>query len=149
MKNSATHSRRGLITPPSFPSSFPSSLFLTRGLAWKRPRPSTDTVPLGRWFPTACRLLGLPALEKSTIGTDIGILRPGLFVTLMKNGYRLSRTPFPPLRALCRRGCGQGPFVLAMSPGFFGFYAHIGALVALEAAGLLEKVGGLTHRWAG
>lgn len=28
-----------------------------------------------------------------------------------------------------------------MSPGFFGFYAHIGALVALEAAGLLEKVG--------
>lgn len=32
-----------------------------------------------------------------------------------------------------------------MSPGFFGFYAHIGALVALEAAGLLEKVGGLAH----
>ena len=32
-----------------------------------------------------------------------------------------------------------------MSPGFFGFYAHIGALVALEAAGLLEKVGGLVH----
>lgn len=34
----------------------------------------------------------------------------------------------------------QGPFVLSMSPGFFGFYAHIGALIALEAEGLLEEV---------
>lgn len=81
----------------------------------------------------------------STSSTDIDILRPGLFATSAKSRGRLSITPSPPIRAWCRRGCGQGPFVLAMSPGFFGFYAHIGALVALEAAGLLEKVGGLTH----
>lgn len=35
--------------------------------------------------------------------------------------------------------CRQGPFVLSMSPGFFGFYAHIGALIALEEEGLLQE----------
>lgn len=34
----------------------------------------------------------------------------------------------------------QGPFVLSMSPGFFGFFAHIGALIALEDEGLLQGV---------
>lgn len=29
----------------------------------------------------------------------------------------------------------EGPFTLAMSSGFFGFYAHAGALTALESAG--------------
>jgi len=30
-----------------------------------------------------------------------------------------------------------GPFTLAMSSGFFGFYAHAGFLSVLEAEGLL------------
>lgn len=34
----------------------------------------------------------------------------------------------------------QGPFVLSMAPGFFGFYAHTGALMALEDADLLDGV---------
>lgn len=34
----------------------------------------------------------------------------------------------------------QGPYVLSMAPGFFGFYAHTGALIALEDEGLLERV---------
>eukprot|EP00752_Nemacystus_decipiens_P015658 g13973.t1 len=43
----------------------------------------------------------------------------------------------------------EGPFVLAMSPGFFGFYAHIGALIALEAEGLLQAVSFATGASAG
>lgn len=34
----------------------------------------------------------------------------------------------------------QGPFALSMAPGFFGFFAHTGALIALEDAGLLDGV---------
>jgi NTE family protein len=36
-----------------------------------------------------------------------------------------------------REWLSEGPFGLAMSAGFFGFYAHAGAFVALEDAGLL------------
>ena len=55
-----------------------------------------------------------------------------------------------------RETLAEGPFGLAMSSGFFGFYAHCGTLCALEDAGLLPTrvtgssagalVGGL---WAG
>lgn len=30
--------------------------------------------------------------------------------------------------------------MLSMAPGFFGFFAHIGALIALEDEGLLQEV---------
>ncbi|CAM9269769.1 unnamed protein product [Ectocarpus sp. 8 AP-2014] len=43
----------------------------------------------------------------------------------------------------------EGPFVLSMSPGFFGFYAHIGALIALDNEGLLNEVSFATGASAG
>ncbi|CAM9300868.1 unnamed protein product [Ectocarpus fasciculatus] len=43
----------------------------------------------------------------------------------------------------------EGPFVLSMSPGFFGFYAHIGALIALDKEGLLKEVSFATGASAG
>ncbi|CAN0154951.1 unnamed protein product, partial [Discosporangium mesarthrocarpum] len=43
----------------------------------------------------------------------------------------------------------KGPFVLSLAPGFFGFYAHIGALVALEEARLLDGVSHATGASAG
>ena len=33
----------------------------------------------------------------------------------------------------------EGPFTLAMSSGFFGFFAHAGALTALESAGFVAR----------
>lgn len=36
-----------------------------------------------------------------------------------------------------REWLGEEPFTLVMSSGFFGFYAHTGVMLALEAAGLL------------
>lgn len=42
-----------------------------------------------------------------------------------------------------RRWLAEGPFTLAMSSGFFGFFAHTGMLSALEETGLLpERVSG-------
>lgn len=38
-----------------------------------------------------------------------------------------------------REWLAEGPFALAMSSGFFGFFAHVGVLVALEDAGLLPR----------
>ncbi|CAM9501699.1 unnamed protein product, partial [Ectocarpus sp. 12 AP-2014] len=43
----------------------------------------------------------------------------------------------------------EGPFVLSMSPGFFGFYAHVGALIALDNEGLLNEVSFATGASAG
>ncbi|CAM9321466.1 unnamed protein product, partial [Sphacelaria rigidula] len=43
----------------------------------------------------------------------------------------------------------QGPYVLSMAPGFFGFYAHTGALMALENEELLGGVSYATGASAG
>ena len=37
-----------------------------------------------------------------------------------------------------REWLAEEPFALAMSAGFFGFFAHTGVLLALEEAGLIE-----------
>jgi NTE family protein len=42
-----------------------------------------------------------------------------------------------PRRATLREALAEGPFTLAMSSGFFGFFAHTGVLAALLDAGLL------------
>ena len=41
-----------------------------------------------------------------------------------------------PQRPTLREWLAQGPFTLAMSSGFFGFFAHAGVLLALREAGL-------------
>ncbi len=46
---------------------------------------------------------------------------------------RSTRTPGPPT---LREWLAEAPFALGMSSGFFGFFAHCGALTALEEAGL-------------
>lgn len=42
----------------------------------------------------------------------------------------------PPLPVTRRDALGDAPFTLVLSGGFFGFFAHTGLLLALEAAGL-------------
>jgi NTE family protein len=46
-----------------------------------------------------------------------------------------------PSRPTLREWLAEGPFTLAMSSGFFGFYAHTGALQALLEAGFAPRRG--------
>src|SRR4051794_12313838 len=48
-----------------------------------------------------------------------------------------SRPALAPAAQTLREWLSVGPFALAMSSGFFSFYAHTGFLTALEDAGLL------------
>lgn len=83
------------------------------------------------------------ALTRFFVGV---LIVPALVDTRVQEGppSHWHLTPFPLCLAIICTHCFfgvQGPYVLSMAPGFFGFYAHVGALIALEDEGLLEGVG--------
>lgn len=72
-----------------------------------------------------------------------------------RSGSAYARPPMTTSGKTLREWLGEAPFALAMSSGFFGFFAHCGVLTVLEEEGLLpSRVAGssagalVTGSWA-